>query len=87
MKAQLMRHQVPLLFQQTFLSADEGEGVIISYQRTAFLEESIPTRGGLTHLLQGRGGKKVLGEPFGAAKDALISAVTSPSEHRSPAEE
>ena len=71
MKAQLMRHQVPLLFQQKFLSADEGEGVIISYQRTAFLD-SIPTRGGLNHLLQGRGGKKVLGEPFGVAKDALI---------------
>ena len=83
-----MRHQVPLLFQQKIPSADQrGEGVIISYQRTAFLEESIPTRGGLTHLLQGRGGKKVLGEPLGAAKDALISAVTSPSEHRSSAEE
>ena len=70
MRAQLMRHQVPLFIQQNTPSVDEGGGGIISYQRVAFFESVPNTRGGLNHLLKGRGGKKLLGEPF--AFDARI---------------
>ena len=73
MRAQLMRHQVPLLFQQKIPSVDEEGSSLINapHSSSQFL---LPAKadGGLTHLLQGRGGNLILGEPSGVAKDAHI---------------